>query len=171
MDDKRKQIIINEIQYWKTSKLLPEKYCDFLLTLYTRGDEKEIKSKKVFILQCLSVLFFILAIIAFYFTNFSNVMQMLIATAFIFLISWTAYTLRRVTLLWAHLAFLFAAIIFLLLTVHIVHDVFSLRNIFIGITTFIHCIIWLFVGWKWRIHFFTIAGTVGMIVVAFFLFS
>ena len=36
MDENRKQIIINEIIYWKKNRMLPEHYCDFLLALYTR---------------------------------------------------------------------------------------------------------------------------------------
>ncbi|ARK29345.1 hypothetical protein [Halalkalibacter krulwichiae] len=39
MDKHRKEIIIREIQYWKKSKLLPDHYCDFLLTLYSEGEQ------------------------------------------------------------------------------------------------------------------------------------
>lgn len=38
MDKNRKKIIIDEIRYWKEHKLLPEKYSNFLLALYTEGD-------------------------------------------------------------------------------------------------------------------------------------
>ncbi|SFL81603.1 hypothetical protein SAMN04487943_104128 [Gracilibacillus orientalis] len=38
MDEERKQTIINEINYWKKSQLLPNQYCDFLLALYTEGE-------------------------------------------------------------------------------------------------------------------------------------
>ncbi len=37
MTNHRKQIILNEITFWKQNKLLPEHYCDFLMTLYTEG--------------------------------------------------------------------------------------------------------------------------------------
>ncbi|MCM3710868.1 hypothetical protein [Sporosarcina luteola] len=40
MNVQRKKIIIAEINYWKQNKLLPEHYCDFLLTLYTQGDHE-----------------------------------------------------------------------------------------------------------------------------------
>lgn len=44
MNPQRKRIIISEIKYWKQNKLLPEHYCDFLITLYAQGeDEKEAK--------------------------------------------------------------------------------------------------------------------------------
>ena len=42
MDETRKQIIINEIHYWKKNHLLPEQYCDFLLALiYGRKWQRE----------------------------------------------------------------------------------------------------------------------------------
>ena len=49
MSNQRKQIILNEITFWKQNKLLPEHYCDFLMTLYTEGnheDEKQIAKAK-----------------------------------------------------------------------------------------------------------------------------
>ncbi len=46
MDETRKQIIINEIEYWKEHHLLPEQYCDFLLALYTEGNGIEKKEKE-----------------------------------------------------------------------------------------------------------------------------
>ena len=40
MSNQRKQIILNEITFWKQNKLLPEHYCDFLMTLYTEGEHE-----------------------------------------------------------------------------------------------------------------------------------
>ncbi|WP_068616273.1 hypothetical protein [Paenibacillus tuaregi] len=34
MNSERREIILNEIEYWRTSRLLPEQYCDFLENLY-----------------------------------------------------------------------------------------------------------------------------------------
>ncbi|WP_252502925.1 hypothetical protein [Sporosarcina sp. Marseille-Q4943] len=41
MNAQRKKIITAEINYWKQNKLLPEHYCDFLITLYTQGDHEQ----------------------------------------------------------------------------------------------------------------------------------
>lgn len=41
----RKKIIMNEILFWKQNKLLPDHYCDFLMTLYSEGGEIEEDSK------------------------------------------------------------------------------------------------------------------------------
>ena len=32
---------MNEIKFWKQNKLLPEHYCDFLMTLYSEGNQHE----------------------------------------------------------------------------------------------------------------------------------
>ena len=45
MPNPRKQIILNEILFWKQNKLLPEHYCDFLMTLYSEGNEFETEEK------------------------------------------------------------------------------------------------------------------------------
>ncbi|ENH97495.1 hypothetical protein J416_05773 [Gracilibacillus halophilus YIM-C55.5] len=45
MDEERKELIIEEIKYWKSHQLLPAQYCDFLLALYTEGNQTQ-KSKK-----------------------------------------------------------------------------------------------------------------------------
>ncbi|MFB1050791.1 hypothetical protein [Paraliobacillus sp. JSM ZJ581] len=44
MSDEKKSVIIKEIHYWKENHLLPEKYCDYLLALYTQGDVTELES-------------------------------------------------------------------------------------------------------------------------------
>ena len=42
MTNPKKQIIVNEILFWKKNKMLPEHYCDFLMTLYTEGSGEQI---------------------------------------------------------------------------------------------------------------------------------
>ncbi|MGG0656656.1 hypothetical protein [Rummeliibacillus pycnus] len=39
MNSQKKEVILNEILFWKKNKLLPEHYCDFLITLYSQGEE------------------------------------------------------------------------------------------------------------------------------------
>jgi len=40
MDQQRRKVIVQEIEYWHKSKLLPDHYCDFLLNLYAEQDEQ-----------------------------------------------------------------------------------------------------------------------------------
>lgn len=44
MVDDRKLIIIKEIKHWKRNQLLPNRYCDFLIALYTHGEGIDRKS-------------------------------------------------------------------------------------------------------------------------------
>jgi hypothetical protein len=38
MDAEKKKVVVQEIEQWRRSKLLPEHYCDFLLNLYQEGE-------------------------------------------------------------------------------------------------------------------------------------
>jgi hypothetical protein len=38
MNHEQKHVILQEIRFWKQSKLLPSEYCDFLMNLYGEGD-------------------------------------------------------------------------------------------------------------------------------------
>lgn len=46
MSDERIKTIIKEITYWKKHKLLPDVYCDYLLALYTQGEDEELLTSK-----------------------------------------------------------------------------------------------------------------------------
>jgi hypothetical protein len=79
--DQKTKIILHEIMYWKKNKLLPDHYCDFLITLYTEGSENSIKSRR---LGRFTYLFYTLAILVsitligflvLYFSDFLKQMQ------------------------------------------------------------------------------------------------
>lgn len=46
MDEMRKKIIIQEINSWKESRMLPEQYCNYLLALYGQGEIPPSKSNE-----------------------------------------------------------------------------------------------------------------------------
>ncbi|MED4537156.1 hypothetical protein P9243_11840, partial [Heyndrickxia coagulans] len=83
MDDKRKQIIVNEIKMWKETKMIPQEYCDFLLAIYTEGTEgntrkqngagKSVKKQaavSAFILALVAIAVFVI-----YFTELHFILQ------------------------------------------------------------------------------------------------
>lgn len=84
MDDREKQVILREIEYWQKHHLLPEHYCRFLINLYTEGDQKSRKNKASRrIAPCLRTVLFALVLIVisyiiFHFTRFSFQMQLLL---------------------------------------------------------------------------------------------
>jgi hypothetical protein len=79
--DQKTQTVINEIRYWKKNKLLPDHYCDFLITLYTEGSENSIKSRKfgkfTYLLYTIAILLSIVLIsfLVLYFSDFLKQMQ------------------------------------------------------------------------------------------------
>ncbi len=86
MDPMKRKLILKEIEYWRTSKLLPEQYCDFLRNLYIDNDAPEVtmpdrgEGSKIRRITGKSVLYLIgaislLLLIYFYFTSFHPVMQ------------------------------------------------------------------------------------------------
>lgn len=75
------KIILQEIHHWKKNRLLPEHYCDFLITLYTEGSENSIKNTKgIFSSYIRYILAFLLSIavigsLVLYFSDFLQQMQ------------------------------------------------------------------------------------------------
>ena len=68
MNESRKQIIINEIIYWKKNRMLPEHYCDFLLALYTKGNGLQDQSSKIaFKKKYLIIASYLFLLVYFYF--------------------------------------------------------------------------------------------------------
>ncbi|MEX2414691.1 MAG: hypothetical protein WD424_00995 [Paenibacillaceae bacterium] len=85
MDPVKRQTILSEIERWRSSKILPEHYCDFLMNLYI--DEQEDAKRKgrnssttgsrrayrnSFLIFCLISLFLVCSL---YFTSFHPAMQ------------------------------------------------------------------------------------------------
>ncbi|OEH86172.1 hypothetical protein BHU72_11575 [Desulfuribacillus stibiiarsenatis] len=90
-NEKEKQVIIQEINKWRESKLLPSEYCDFLLNLYSSGSnapkketKKDTKSNgKSSLPRILTIIGFVIVVaIGIYFflnfTSFHPIMQMTI---------------------------------------------------------------------------------------------
>ncbi|WP_227934945.1 hypothetical protein [Alkalihalobacillus deserti] len=176
MEYKRKEIIIKEIKYWKQSKLLPEHYCDFLLTLYTEGESLDQESKensavtklKPFLFFITAQSLFLLAVLVIYFTDFSLIMQITI----VLFIAITLLIIAKKSLieLLSNLYLMMTAFVFLLLTVHIVLTFSDGNSNYLLISILSHCLIWFWIGWKWSIRFFTISAILASMVLLFFLF-
>jgi hypothetical protein len=91
MDPVKRQTILREIEHWRSSKLLPEHYCDFLKNLYVEGNEdsvpKDIKGKtkgppwKNILLIAGTASFILFLFI--YFTSFHPLMQTVLCLLFV----------------------------------------------------------------------------------------
>ncbi|WP_332690956.1 hypothetical protein [Halalkalibacter lacteus] len=146
MDEKRKETIIKEIKYWKQSKLLPNYYCDFLLTLYTEGEQvtEEKKRNQPLLLNGYSLLtfimvqsLFVLAVLVIYFTDFSLIMQ--IAIVVLFTIAMFLIATRTVKSILSSIYYMNVALTLFLLTIQIVLVVSNGHSI--SIMFFLSCIV------------------------------
>jgi hypothetical protein len=85
MKQEKKEIILDEIEHWRDSRLLPEHYCDFLSNLY-----QEPQSKRTYFFSLTSLkhadlklwfltfgIFSLICFIGFYFSSFPLPLQML----------------------------------------------------------------------------------------------
>lgn len=90
METEKRKIIVQEIDYWRYNRLLPEQYCDFLQNLYQEGEGNP--DKRIFGLSASSIkaakpwpwilmisLAGIIFYCVFYFTSFPFLMQMALA--------------------------------------------------------------------------------------------
>jgi hypothetical protein len=173
MDDNRKQIIVKEILYWKDSKMLPEQYCNYLLALYTEGnqpqDTKEKPKTKIplhnyFLLLLIPVFVFLL-----YFTELSFDLQMtLLFISLVAILFLTFYFFKKGFQFQIPLVIL--ALLFLLLTVEIIVHFFPGDNVVLFSTLIINCLLWLITGKVLKILYFLLAGGLGIILLIIFMF-
>lgn len=175
MDDTRKKIIINEIVYWKSNRMLPEQYCDYLLALYTEGNQpEEIKTKNtktkrmnksMFLLMLLPIFVFLL-----YFTELSFDLQMALNTLLLFIgFGFTYYFFKKE--LHFQISLVISALILLLMTVELTMYLLPQQPVALYISLAINCLIWIMIGRKLKLIYFFISGLlgIGVLVISIFL--
>ncbi|MFS0780884.1 hypothetical protein [Bacillus sp. 1P06AnD] len=170
MNETRKKIILNEIQYWKKTKMLPETYCDFLMTLYLEGgaETSPPRSRSVFSpINYLTAGLLISVLIVNYFTEFPGVMQMAIYLLCISLIIWILYYGRnkKDVKIISLLALAFTAVIG---TVNLWKGMLPGHYLVLYCGLLANCAMWMFVGLKLKMIYFTVAGGLGSIVILYF---
>lgn len=177
MNETRKKIVLNEILYWKQTRILPEKYCDYLLALYSEGDlEQQMatalpkKQTRFFLIEIFISLILITALIVNYFTEVQSAMQMSLFTFFICLLLGITYYQhkKQKSLLYPFIA---AAFVLLLMSVRACELFFSSQTLMLYVILLSNCFIWLIVGRKMSYLYFTVAGWLGGAVVLYFVGS
>lgn len=84
------KIIINEINYWKEHRLLPDRYCDYLLALYSQGGEIKVaegrrkKQRIAFVYFSLILVMLVVVSTLFIFYNYLQLQFLLLAFGLIF---------------------------------------------------------------------------------------
>lgn len=170
MDETRKRIIVKEIIFWKKHRLLPEQYCDYLLTLYTEGKgigrRLEIKRQKF---QLLWLLLIPIAIFLIYFTELSLILQIAISLIVLMIGTYLIIYFTKKGYYY-QIPLIFSAIFFLFVSVEIVQKLYSDHMISLYGMLLFNCLLWLFAGIRFKWLYFTISGIVGMLLLLFFYF-
>jgi hypothetical protein len=168
MNESRKQIIINEIIYWKKNRMLPEHYCDFLLALYTKGNGLQGQSQKSRLRKNVLLLLILIpiGIFLFYFTELSLTLQIVFGLFLIIMgILLTLYSAKRGMLFQIPLIITAFLLLFVSVQITVIHT--SDDSFMLYIVLAINCFIWIFTGLKLKQIYFTISGTAGLILLIF----
>ena len=185
MSLQRKQIIMNEISFWKKNKLLPEHYCDFLLALYAQGEnngdeQTENSSKavlakkqktKVILYTIVGLLTAILLASLFVASTAIFIPIILVAIAILSFL-YIAIKLVKNKSVMAPLLFVFSALLLLALSFK-VWDIYFGDNplLLIGLI-FGNCLLWLFSGLLMKLVYFSISGILGiLLIIGYFIFN
>lgn len=174
MNESRKKIIVNEILTWRRNKMLPEHYCDFLLALYTEGNqslETKEKNTKRFLWKnhYLFLLLIPMTMFLIHFTELPINLQM--AFSLIFVLSgiiFTFYYLRKGILL--QIPLIASALILLLSSVDYISKLYPENPKVLYFNLVFNCILWLLTGWKLKQLSFTISGCLGLVLLIIYIF-
>jgi len=169
MNQDRKKIIINEILYWRENKLLPEAYCNFLLSLYTEGEgiqstqESTPTSKKTFVsIIGIGLLLPVLFLVT-YFTEISPILQMVLNFIFLIICILGLFAQSKNTL-FVHVTSIILALFTLLLTVNLSELFYQGQVLYLIIIILLNCIGWMLVGLFSKKKYFLITGILGGII-------
>lgn len=174
MKQDKKDIIIQEILLWKENHMLPPHYCDYLLALYTQGEEftesgRRARVKRVqMTTAALAIMLLPVAVFILYFTELSFLLQTVILTSFVGSLLLLAIYFSRKKVL-APLLFLGAAILLLLLSLELNTQVFEKNPYTLYGLLSLNCLLWIYTGVKLRLLYFSISGALGFLVILFFL--
>ncbi len=180
MNPQRRRLIISEIKYWKQNKLLPEHYCDFLITLYAQGqDEKEVKANEAILvkekkkLNRTVVMLSILAIIVsggmFVFIQYPGwTLTLTAVVSFSFLL----LAMRKSTIQMgvAPVLYILASLMLLLMSLRLWLVFFEGHTMLLIGLLILNCALWLFAGRMLKVLYFTISGAAGLLLIIVFLF-
>ena len=183
MPNTRRQIILNEIQYWKQNKLLPDQYCDFLSTLYTEGEVTELekeepKTKKAVLAaekrkHAASFGGMLTATLAVLYALFTagQWLWLIAATIGVAAISIFigAIKLAKSQSLFAPMLHVIAALLFLGLSLKLSLFYFADNNIILYILLLGNCLLWLLTGVKMKLYYFTVSGVLGILGIVGFI--
>lgn len=170
MDENRKKVIVNELLYWKKSRMLPDRYCDYLLALYTEGSQpKEIKKQVLYLANLIFLLLIPISALLIYFTELSIILQTAILILFIFACTFFVFYFSRKAKL-MHIPIISSALIFLMGSVWLVSEIYPENQKVLYAVLVTNCVLWLFAGIKFKFQYLWISGTLGSFLIVISIF-
>ncbi|ARD46775.1 hypothetical protein [Sporosarcina sp. P33] len=187
MSKDKKQIIISEIRYWKTNKLLPEHYCDFLITLYAQGEDpdavaekesstlqierRKLRARQIMVLLVSLLLAAAASAAMFTMTEYPTVTFIaaaVLSLVFLSLVSGKTFIKKG----FAPFIYISMALLLLMMSLKLWTEFFNEdTTLLIGLLV-LNCGLWLFTGRLLKLLYFTISGSLGLLtIVAFLLLS
>lgn len=187
VNSQKKEVILNEISFWKKNKLLPEHYCDFLMTLYSEGNVVEDDpSTKIKISAAKSLLATnrkknnwkiilasigtIILLVALFVLKAPFVLIPIILSIgiiiglLIFLFKFNPNKTVRKTFTYATLALLIFGVSIKIVNLYLGGQPSILYGVLIG-----NCLLWLFVGKFLNLIYFKISGIIGLVIIIFYM--
>lgn len=183
MSLQRKQIILNEIAFWKQNKLLPEHYCDFLTALYAQGEdgESEVKEKSTkavlakekgkrrLAYSTLAIITFILIVSLTFITTLAFI-PIILAGIVIVSFLYIGFKLAKNKSIMTPILMVCSALLLLGASFK-VWDIYFVEypSVLIGLIIG-NCLIWLFSGLLLKLVYFSISGVIGIAFILFYMF-
>lgn len=166
-------MIVEEINYWKTHKLLPETYCDYLLALYTQGENSSRNETTIIqniittmqILLCMILLPFSFLVI--YFTKFEPILQLVILILFITYAFWTYWYLTKRKHRFGPLTLIIALFIVLLLSIFLTNLLVN-NSVVTFLIIIVNFVIWFYTGRKGNVLYLKYSSIIGIIFTIFY---
>jgi hypothetical protein len=183
MSLQRKQIIVNEITFWKQNKLLPEHYCDFLIALYAQGESTEIEEKessskailakdrknKIILYTILGVVTAILIALLIFVTSFVF-LPIIVSGIAIFAFLYIAIKLAKNKSIMSPLIMVCSALLLLAISFKVWEAYFINYPLVLICLIIGNCLIWLFSGLLLKLAYFSISGIIGSVFILFYFF-
>ncbi|MBB6454302.1 membrane-associated HD superfamily phosphohydrolase [Salirhabdus euzebyi] len=176
MNQERKKVILDEIQYWKSNRLLPKEYCDFLLALYTQGEgvktnakQKSFLSNNIFLLLDILLLLILLPVsfLIIYFTEINIGLQMAIIFLFLLISITHFYFFNKKNSIYSQLALIVTLLILFLVTVF-VSQRYVLIDFVVYATVSLNCMLWILIGMLKKYYYLVAGGLIGLLMLTFF---
>ncbi|WP_093045566.1 hypothetical protein [Thalassobacillus cyri] len=170
----RTEIIIQEIQYWKINRLLPESYCDYLLALYTKGNGVKnpisFWERMIFYLRLAVItLLFPISFLVIYFTETAFIMQTVILSIFVIGTGLSAVFLHNKQSIDFYITSIVHLLLLLLWNLHLLSlwqtAVWAVVSVVV-----IHCFFWYWLGKRWEFRLLKFTGFLGSVFALLIMF-